>query len=156
MLSLSELGIAPEQAIKLLSDSVIGQVQTEDDPGDGVVDASDRPEEGKVITWWNDIEKDKRYSSWPDSITAYLRPTYPGQLHTIRRNTWNLVFVLDLTSTFSLETIALHFTNMIQRGLPLRFGVAPMVDDELCESDCARQSIAHVSCRNDKVVSVLH
>lgn len=66
----------------------------------------------------------------------YLRPLYPGQLHTIRHNTWNLVFVLDLSSAPSLDVIASSITTMIQRGLPLRFGIVPMIteeDDDLCE-----------------------
>ena len=59
-LSLVNLGITPHQALQLISDPLIGQSQTEDEPGDGIVDASDRPEGGGVIIWWNDIEKDSR------------------------------------------------------------------------------------------------
>jgi UDP-glucose:glycoprotein glucosyltransferase len=59
-LSLTSLGLTPRQAFELVSDAVIGQAQTEDDPGEGIVDASDRIEGGGVITWWNDIEKDKK------------------------------------------------------------------------------------------------
>jgi len=44
----------------LISDPLIGQAQTEDDPGEGTVDASDQLEEGEAITWWNNIEKDSR------------------------------------------------------------------------------------------------
>lgn len=69
VLSLTSLGITPKQAFELISDPIIGQAQTEDDPGDGLVDASDRLEGGEVITWWNDIEKDKRWV-WP------RRPTH--------------------------------------------------------------------------------
>ena len=60
VLSLVETGLTPKQAFELISDPVIGQIQTEDDPAEGIVDASDRIEEGKAITWWNDIEKDSR------------------------------------------------------------------------------------------------
>lgn len=62
MLSLIETGLTPKQAFQLISDAVIGQAQTEDDPAEGTVDASDRPEEGNAITWWNNIEKDSRYA----------------------------------------------------------------------------------------------
>lgn len=73
MLSLVELGFTPEQAFQLLSDSLIGQAQTEEDVGEGIYDASDRQEQGGVITWWNDIEKDKRYRSWPTNLMS-VRP----------------------------------------------------------------------------------
>jgi UDP-glucose:glycoprotein glucosyltransferase len=59
-MSLISLGLTPKQAVDLISDPVIGRSQTEEDPGEGVVDASDRPEGGEVIIWWNDVEKDKR------------------------------------------------------------------------------------------------
>lgn len=70
MLSLVSLGFTPQQAYQLISDPLVGQAQTEDDAGDGVFDASDRLEGEDVITWWNDIEKDKRYSSWPSSLAG--------------------------------------------------------------------------------------
>ena len=60
MLSLTSLGLTPKQAYDLISDPAIGQAQTEEEPGEGLLDASDRIEEGNAITWWNDIEKDKR------------------------------------------------------------------------------------------------
>jgi UDP-glucose:glycoprotein glucosyltransferase len=68
MLSLIETGLTPKQAFHLISDAVIGQAQTEDDPAEGTVDASDRPEEGNAITWWNNIEKDSRYAYTIDRI----------------------------------------------------------------------------------------
>jgi UDP-glucose:glycoprotein glucosyltransferase len=76
MLSLIELGFTSQQAFELISDPLIGQAQTEEDVGEGIVDASDRIEGGEVLTWWNDIEKDKRYKSWPDSLqgVSFLSP----------------------------------------------------------------------------------
>lgn len=124
--SLVSLGLTPRQAYELVSDQLIGTAQTEVDPGDGLVDASDRPEGGEVITWWNDIHKDKRYRQWPLQIQGYLRPLYPGQFHTIRHNLWNLVLVLDMASISSLENIAGSISTMVQRGLPFRFGIVPM------------------------------
>lgn len=34
--------------------------QTKSPAVDGIFDASDRIEEGGVIVWWNDVEKDSR------------------------------------------------------------------------------------------------
>ena len=59
-LSLIDLGLTSQQAYQLISDPVIGRQETEDDPGDGIVDASDRAEGENVIIWWNNIEKDSR------------------------------------------------------------------------------------------------
>lgn len=54
------IGLTPKQAFQILSDPVIGQKQTVEEAGEGVVDASDREEGGDVIVWWNNIEKDSR------------------------------------------------------------------------------------------------
>ncbi len=179
ILSLTSLGLTPKQAFELISDTMIGQAMTEDDPGEGLVDASDRLEGREVITWWNDIEKDKRfvslygmtselssftrYKQWPVHIQGvrvpqvprspliirqYLRPIYPGQFHTIRRNTWNVVLVLDLALAPSLESIADAVSTMIQRGVPIKFGVVPMWtagEDDMCRyPDYLPKRIAYV------------
>lgn len=60
ILSLVSLGLTPKQAFELLSSPDVGKEQTEAEPVDGLVDASDRPEGDNAIIWWNDIEKDKR------------------------------------------------------------------------------------------------
>ncbi|ORY32220.1 UDP-glucose:Glyco protein glucosyltransferase-domain-containing protein [Naematelia encephala] len=126
VLDLTSLGLTPKQAVDLISDPMIGETQIGDEPGEGVVDASDRIEGEGVITWWNDIEKDKRYQQWPAALQAFLRPLYPGQFHQVRRNAFNIVFVLDLSLGPSLDAIATSISTMIQRGLPFRFGVVPM------------------------------
>lgn len=77
--SLVSLGLTPKQSFQLLSDPVIGQKQTAEEPGEGVVDASDRTEGGGVVVWWNDIEKDSRYKQWPSSLTGVSQ--FPGPGH---------------------------------------------------------------------------
>ncbi|KAL7422173.1 killer toxin resistant protein [Cryptotrichosporon argae] len=128
--SLTSLGLTQKQAFELISDPLIGQAQTEDDPLEGLVDASDRPEDGRAIVWLNDLEKDERYAKWPAHVQGYLRPLYPGQLHNVRRNTWNVVLVLDLAQASSLDTIAGQVHYLIQRGVPLHLGVVPMFGDD--------------------------
>lgn len=61
MRSLMSLGLSPEQAVELLTYPSIGAAQSQSDVLDGLVDASDRQEEGDVIVWWNDLEKDDRF-----------------------------------------------------------------------------------------------
>ncbi|WVQ71501.1 hypothetical protein IAR50_001039 [Cryptococcus sp. DSM 104548] len=127
-LSLTALGLTPAQAVALISDADIGSAQVDEDVGEGFVDASDRAEGGDVVVWWNDIEKDHQYRNWPTQVQGYLRPMYPGQFHTVRRNTFNLVFTLDIAQISSLEIIAGSLAPMIQRGIPIRFGVVPIFE----------------------------
>jgi UDP-glucose:glycoprotein glucosyltransferase len=58
ILSLTSLGLTPSQAIELLSHPTVSAAQNDKGVMDALFDASDRPEEGGVIVWWNDIEKD--------------------------------------------------------------------------------------------------
>jgi UDP-glucose:glycoprotein glucosyltransferase len=60
MQSLSTLGLTHAQAIELLTHPTVAAAQNEKSVLDGVFDASDRPEEGGVIVWCNDIENDRR------------------------------------------------------------------------------------------------
>jgi hypothetical protein len=44
-----------------------------------------------AVMWVNDIEHDKQYRRWSDSLMELLRPTFPGMLRSVRRNLYNLV-----------------------------------------------------------------
>lgn len=129
-LALTELGLTPDQAFDLLTDETIGEAQTQQDPMAGLVDASDREEGGHVIIWWNNIEKDKKYAGWTTSINPLVRPTQQGAFQNIRRNLWNVVLVLDMSDRSAISAIAQTISTLIQRNLPLRFGVVPMIGDE--------------------------
>lgn len=61
---------------------------------------------------------------------------YPGQLHNIRKNAFNLIHVMDLSLVSSLEIITAQISVMIQRNVPIRFGVVPMFEpgtEDICE-----------------------
>ena len=61
MSSLSSLGIEPNQALDLITHPAIQAAHgSSRSLLDGVFDASDRLEDGGLIVWWNDIEKDSR------------------------------------------------------------------------------------------------
>lgn len=69
--SLVELGATKQQARGILSSSPLST----DKPGaaDGSLqDVYDVrvPDEDHVVLWWNDLEKDKRYSSWFPELSA--------------------------------------------------------------------------------------
>jgi UDP-glucose:glycoprotein glucosyltransferase len=60
MRAMEALGLAPNEAIEVLTHHAIGLAQSDLGVLDGICDASDRPEGGEVIFWWNDIEIDTR------------------------------------------------------------------------------------------------
>lgn len=60
MRSLMALGLSRLQAFELLTHPAVGEAQSEAGVLDGLFDASDREEDGGVIMWWNDLEKDNR------------------------------------------------------------------------------------------------
>ncbi|GAA5982339.1 hypothetical protein JCM5350_006149 [Sporobolomyces pararoseus] len=103
-------------------------------------DATDRQEGGQVIVWWNDLEKDKRYRSWPSTVRDLLRPTYPGSMNLVARNLNNVVFVLDLSQPSSLVLVAQNLKQFITRGIPVRFGLVPLVasDPDAIETEMAQ------------------
>ncbi|KAF9513801.1 glycosyltransferase family 24 protein [Hydnum rufescens UP504] len=131
ILTLRTLGFSPSQAVDLISFPGIGSAPSLSGSSlEGYFDASDRIEGGNTIVWWNDFEKDTRYSRWPSSLNMLMRGLYPGQFHSLRRNLNNIVLVLDLSSPISLHFITVPIPTFINRGLPFRFGVVPLVETE--------------------------
>ncbi|KAH8101097.1 glycosyltransferase family 24 protein, partial [Cristinia sonorae] len=130
MLSLMKQGLTSEQAISLLTHKTVGAAQSESGTLDGLFDASDRPEGGDLIMWWNDFEKDARYARWGDNINILLRQMYPGQFPSLRRNIFNVVLSVDLSQSSSLSFIGATVANIITRQFPFRFGVVPIVETE--------------------------
>ncbi|KAI0715904.1 glycosyltransferase family 24 protein [Cerioporus squamosus] len=130
MLSLMSLGLSSEQAIELLTHMTIAKAQSESGALDGLFDASDRAEGGGVIGWLNDFENDERYAHWGGTLKIILRPMYPGQFPTLKRNLFNVVLVVDLSQLSSIDFIASTVQALINRGMPFRWGVAPLVETE--------------------------
>lgn len=63
-------------------------------------DASDRKEGGGLITWWNNLEKDKRYKSWSKTLNDVSLPYfYP-----------RLTFVLIISLADHLSRALLSFS----------------------------------------------
>lgn len=61
-----ELGLTGSEAVNLLSHSLVLQSKVEEEPQR--YDWRDLPEGSNVIIWLNDLEKDKRYSTWSDDL----------------------------------------------------------------------------------------
>jgi len=60
MLSLTSFGLAPDQAFDLITHPSLETLSSNNGVVDDLFDASDRPEGGDLVLWWNDIEKDTR------------------------------------------------------------------------------------------------
>lgn len=57
-----------------------------------------------------------------------LQPMYPGALPAVKANLFNVVLVLDLSQTSSLNFMSGPMSNILNRDLPIRFGVVPQVE----------------------------
>ncbi|KAJ3413453.1 hypothetical protein HDV05_008022 [Chytridiales sp. JEL 0842] len=135
--SLTSLQISVDAAIDLLSTppAPLTKAQTEE-----VFDVRD-----PNVYWWNDLEKDKRYKNWPKSLTDLLRPSYPNQLRYLRKNLFNMLFAINLTDLNQLQ-ILMEALGYIEREIPIRFGLAPLVDLTNDESDSVvmAKALSHV------------
>ncbi|KAH6896286.1 UDP-glucose:glycoprotein glucosyltransferase-domain-containing protein [Coprinopsis sp. MPI-PUGE-AT-0042] len=117
MLQLTDLGLTRDQAYKLLTHTNVAASQREKSSMDALYDASDREEGGDLIVYWNDLEKDARYSRWSPTLHALIQdPMYPGQFPNVKANFINL--------------IAGPISNIIERNLPFTFGVIPIIETE--------------------------
>lgn len=74
-----DLGLSGEEAVSLLGHNAVAEAKTEDSGVQRFV-WHDEPEDGKVIIWLNNVEKDKRYESFPRSLMAV---SYPMSLRTL-------------------------------------------------------------------------
>ncbi|KAF9438604.1 hypothetical protein BGZ76_006503 [Entomortierella beljakovae] len=129
--SLATMDISTKKAIDLLTDS------TGDDNSDsgsdvpiGVFDVRDKSKDKDLVVWLNDLETDQRYKDWSPALYKLLQPIYPGQFHQIRKNAFNSLLVVDLSSPQVLETVAFQLLDYVQRLIPLRFGILPLVTSE--------------------------
>lgn len=117
-------GLSGPEAISLLSHPAITENQLQDEPQR--YDFRDAAEGGNVIVWLNNIEKDKRYESWPTEITALLQRTYPGQLPSVRRDIHNAIVPVDFSSREDVSTVVDTVQMLIKRKIPVRWGLVPL------------------------------
>ncbi|PVH95620.1 glycosyltransferase family 24 protein [Periconia macrospinosa] len=116
-------GLSGADAVSLLSHSAITDTQAEDEPQR--YDFRDEIEGGNVIVWLNNIEKDERYENWPSNLQALLQRTYPGSLPSVRRDIHNAILPIDLTSEDDVISVVETALNIINRNIPLRWGIVP-------------------------------
>ncbi|KAI1306453.1 hypothetical protein EDD11_004745 [Mortierella claussenii] len=131
LVSFATIGVSSKKAVDLLTD-----FSTEDtsglglEPPTGVFDVRDKSEEKNLIVWLNDLESDQRYKEWNPTLMGLFQPKGYGQFHQVRKNIINSLFVLDLSTPQSLELLAFEISNFVQRLVPFRFGVIPLIKSE--------------------------
>ncbi|TPX66082.1 hypothetical protein SpCBS45565_g04732 [Spizellomyces sp. 'palustris'] len=119
--SLTALNLTTDQAVELLTTPISEKSGSDLEWGETFDVRSD------LVVWWNNLEKDSRYKYWPASITEVVRPSYPGQLKYLRKNLMSSVLNLDLANPSHLQIMTQVFA-FVEREVPLRFGVLPLVD----------------------------
>ncbi|KAG8216803.1 glycosyltransferase family 24 protein [Butyriboletus roseoflavus] len=95
---------------------------------EGLVDASDRQEDGGVILYWNDLVADARYANSNPSLQVLLRVhgmSLFSPMLRIRQNLVNVILVLDLSQTRSLSLLGSLSEHFVARGFPVRWGFVP-------------------------------
>jgi UDP-glucose:glycoprotein glucosyltransferase len=123
--NLRELGFTGSEAVSILSHSAIAESKSK--TGSQRYNYRDDLEGGKVIIWLNDIEKDKRYNTWPGDLESLLQRTWPGQLPQVRRDIHNVVIPMDLTDVTDIEILVEQLQMIVKRKVPIRFGFVPLL-----------------------------
>ncbi|KAF9965234.1 hypothetical protein BGZ70_005207 [Mortierella alpina] len=146
--SLATIGVSSRKAVDLLTD--IGTGEDSDsgaDEAEGVFDIRDKTEDGSLVVWMNDLETDQRYKDWSPNLIQILQPTY-GQFHQVRRNLVSTLFAFDLSAPRAMEIISFEAANYVQRFVPFRFGVLPLVHSD--DGDDAKMAMLwrHVVSRH--------
>lgn len=127
-----DLGLTGEEAISLLAHDAVAEAKS-DDTGAQRFLWHDAQEEGRVIVWLNNIEKDKRYEEFPRSLMSLLQGGMPGQLPSLRRDLFNLVIPVDLTQKNDTVTVVRQLHDFVKRKIPIRFGFVPLSSTEASE-----------------------
>jgi len=115
MQSLTAQGLQRPEAFKLVTHAAISATQKDGNVLDALFDASDRPEGGDVIVWWNDMEKDSRYV-----LKKFSHPTL-SEFFFIRYVRWSpslyMVRVVIQDFTLQPDVFNLAFTSNVPWSL---------------------------------------
>jgi UDP-glucose:glycoprotein glucosyltransferase len=119
-----DLGLTGQQAIALLGHTEVAQAKSGDEEPRRF-DWRDEIEDGRVIVWLNNIEKDKRYKEFAPSIWALLQHFGHG-LPQIRKDIFNLVVPVDFTNPEDVKLVTTQLLGFVKRLIPIRFGLVPL------------------------------
>ncbi|KAJ1945757.1 killer toxin resistant protein, partial [Linderina macrospora] len=139
--ALEGIGFTQQQALDLIRSEKLAQSEQ---PEEDVPTFDMRDSTKSVIAWLNDLEKDSRYGMWPKDLRNLARIFTPGQIQRIRQNIVQVVFALDLSSSASWQMILEEVMTNIEHGLPMQFGVVPLIDYTDPSSDSDANKMAKV------------
>ncbi|KAI0127833.1 UDP-glucose:glycoprotein glucosyltransferase [Xylariales sp. AK1849] len=137
---IADLGLTGKEAVSLLGHREVTSAKSNDDVRR--FDWRDEIEEGRVIIWLNNIEKDKRYADYPTNLMALMQRTYPGQIPPIRKDLFNLIVPVDFSNAEDLFLIVEQLRGFIKRLLPIRFGLVPLTSTK--ESEHQAKIVYHL------------
>ncbi|KAI1428978.1 UDP-glucose:glycoprotein glucosyltransferase [Xylaria sp. FL1777] len=126
-----DLGLTAKEAISLLGNQEVTMAKT-DDEGPRF-DWRDQAEDGRVIIWLNNIEKDKRYAGFSRSLSMLMQISYMGQIPQVRRDIFNLVVPVDFSNADDVSLVVERLQGLVKRALPVRFGLVPLTPTKKAE-----------------------
>ena len=80
-----------------------------------------------VITFFNNLERDKAYKRWPRTVKQLLYPSW--QMHTIAKNLYTIVLVVDPLSMDG-ASLLMQTHMLMEQNYPIRFGVGFLLKQE--------------------------
>lgn len=92
-----------------------------------------RPSEADgEILWLNDLEVDPEYRMLSKNLMALLQPSFTGQPPAVRYNVFNAIYLFNPASR-DAAALGTTLNGMLQQGWPIRFGMMPVVDNDVLE-----------------------
>ncbi|KAK3301548.1 glycosyltransferase family 24 protein [Chaetomium fimeti] len=119
-----DLGLTGQQAISLLGHTEVAQAKSGGEEPRRF-DWRDEIEDGRVIVWLNNLEKDKRYQEFAPSIWALIQHFGQG-LPQIRKDIFNLIVPVDFTKPEDVKMVTTQLLSFMKRLVPIRFGLVPL------------------------------
>eukprot|EP01135_Chromosphaera_perkinsii_P003262 Nk52_evm37s239 gene=Nk52_evmTU37s239 len=125
LMKIKNLGLEiPESAILPLIKAISSDQKSGEEESSVIIDL--RPPKSSKgqkspLLYYNDLEKDSFYRSWPKSLQALFSGGYPGGLKQIGLNMVTGVVFIDPCSELARD-VFLTLTQMISRGMPMRIG----------------------------------
>jgi len=74
------------------------------------------------ISFINDLENDKEYSSWPDSVDAIYQSQ--SRFFKVKKNLVSVVLYTDPTSRSGISELFM-LSSLLSHGIPVRVGISP-------------------------------
>ncbi|VDN59239.1 unnamed protein product [Dracunculus medinensis] len=95
----------------------------------------------------NNLDTDKHYRQWGNSVKLMLQPYFPGMIRPIARNFFTLIFIIDLSQTQNLHFLNMAY-NFYKHEIPIRLGFIFVVNTDKSISGFDDPSVAMLNLYN--------